>query len=157
MLGLRLMHLIEEHSEELASGLTQKLRLAERTSDFRNIPTEELEMAAAELYRNLGEWLLHKTEAEIERRFREVARRRAAEGVSLHQLVWGVIISRNHVRQFLQGQGLADNIVALYGELELHQLLNQFFDRALYYSVLGYEEAADRDSERRWLPVRRAR
>jgi hypothetical protein len=157
MLGLRLMHLIEEHSEELASGLTQKLRLADRSSDFRNIPTEELEMAAAELYRNLGEWLLHKTEAEIERRFREVATRRATEGVSLHQLVWAMIISRNHLRQFLQAQGFADNIVALYGELELQELLNQFFDRALYYSVLGYEEAFDHGSEQRLLPVRRAR
>jgi hypothetical protein len=31
--------------------------------------------------------------------------------------------------------------VALYGELELQRLLNQFFDRAIYYAVLGYEEA----------------
>ena len=27
------------------------------------------------------------------------------------------------------------------GELELHQLLNQFFDRAVYYAIQGYAEA----------------
>ena len=32
--------------------------------------------------------------------------------------------------------------MALYGELELQRLLNQFFDRAIYYAVLGYEEAS---------------
>jgi hypothetical protein len=35
MLGLRLMRLVEAHSEELAVGLAEKLRKAERTCDFR--------------------------------------------------------------------------------------------------------------------------
>jgi hypothetical protein len=32
-------------------------------------------------------------------------------------------------------------VVALHGEMELQQRLNQFFDRAVYYAVVGYEEA----------------
>jgi hypothetical protein len=44
--------------------------------------------------------------------------------------------------QFLRHQSFADNVVALSGELELQRLLNQFFDRAIYYAVLGYEEAS---------------
>jgi hypothetical protein len=32
-------------------------------------------------------------------------------------------------------------VVQIYGELELVQLLDQFFDRALYYAVVGYERA----------------
>jgi hypothetical protein len=140
MLGLRLMRLIERHSQELALGLTEKLQVTEHTSDFRKIPSEELEMTAAEIYCNLGEWLLQKTEDDIDQRFRAIAARRAAEGVGLHQFVWALVISRNHLWQFLQAQAFADNIVALYGELELQQMLNQFFDRAVYYGVLGYTE-----------------
>jgi DNA repair photolyase len=140
MLGLRLMRLIERHSEELALGLTEKLQVTERTSDFRKIPSEELQPAVAEIYGNLGEWLLQKTEHDIERRFRAIAARRAAEGIAVHQFVWAIIISRNHLWQFLQERAFADSIVALYGELELHQMLNQFFDRALYYGVLEYAE-----------------
>jgi hypothetical protein len=140
MLGLGLMRLIERHSDELALGLAEKLQAAERTSDFHKIPSEELQMAGAEIYRNLGEWLLQKTEHDIEQRFRAIAARRAAEGVRLHQFVWALLISRNHLWQFLQAQAFADNIVALYGELELQQILNQFFDRAVYYGVLGYCE-----------------
>jgi hypothetical protein len=157
MLGLRLMRLIERHSEELALGLTEKLQVAERTSDFRKIPPEELKLSAAEIYRNLGEWLLQKTEDDIEERFRAIAARRAAEGVGLHQFVWALVISRNHLRKFLQAQAFADNIVALYGELELQQLLNQFFDRAIYYGVLGYTEGNDQDRASAGLPqVRQA-
>ncbi|HXY06941.1 MAG TPA: histidine kinase N-terminal domain-containing protein [Terriglobales bacterium] len=148
MLGLRLMRLIERHSEELALGLAEKLQFAERTNDFRKIPSAELEVAASEIYGNLGEWLLQKTEDDIEERFRAIAARRADEGVGLHQFVWALVISRNHLWQFLREQACADNIVALYGELELQQMLNQFFDRAIYYAVLEYVEGEEERAQR---------
>jgi uncharacterized membrane protein YheB (UPF0754 family) len=146
MLALRLVRLIERHCEELARGLTEKIRESERTCDFRKVPPEKLHLAAAEVYRNLGEWLLQKTEDDIEERFRTIAARRAAEGIGLHQFVWALLISRDHLGQFLQREAFADNIVQLFGELELQQMLNQFFDRAVYYGILGYNEAWDRDS-----------
>lgn len=141
MLGMRLVKLIETHSEELCRDLTEQIRRSERTSDFRKIPAEELRLAAGEVYRNLGEWLLQKTNNDIEHRFREVAAQRMAEGIRLHQFVWALLLTRDHLWQFLRYQSFGDNIVALFGELELQRLLNQFFDRAIYYAVLGYEEA----------------
>lgn len=141
MLAMRLVKLIEAHSGELCRDLTEQIVKSERTSDFRRIPCEELRLAAHEVYRNLGEWLLQKTESDIEARFRAVAARRAAEGIRLHQFVWALLLSRDRLWHFLRHQSFADNVVALYGELELQRLLNQFFDRAVYYAVLGYEEA----------------
>jgi hypothetical protein len=88
VLTLKLVRLIEKHSEELVGGLTEQIHLSERTSDFRKIPAAELELAAAEVYRNLGEWLLQKTDKDIETRFRAIGARRAAEGIGLHQFVW---------------------------------------------------------------------
>lgn len=144
MLGSRLMRLIEKNGEELAIGLTAKLRQSDLTSDFRKIPADELQRTTAELYRNLGEWLLKKTEKDIEQHFVSIARYRAAGGVRLPQFVWAVIVSRNHLHQFLMGHAFADSIFELYSELELQQLLNQFFERAIYYGVVGYEQARDR-------------
>jgi len=132
------VRLIEKHSEELVGGLTEQIRLSERTSDFRKIPAAELELAAAEVYRNLGEWLLQKTDEDIESRFRAIGTRRAAEGVGLHQFVWALITSRDHLWHFLQREAFACNVVELYGELELHQMLTHFFDRAVYYGIQGY-------------------
>jgi hypothetical protein len=141
MLGIKLVRLIEAHSGELSRGLTEQIRTSERTSDFKKIPADDLRLAAAEVYKNLGEWLLQKTESDIESRFRAVGAHRAAEGVRLHQVVWALLLSRDHLWHFLRHRSFADNVVALYGELELQRLLNQFFDRAIYYAVLGYEEA----------------
>ena len=82
-MALKLVRLIEKHSEELVQGLAEQIRASERTCDFRRIPPAELELAAAEVYRNLGEWLLQKTEDDIQSRFGAIAACRAAEGVRL--------------------------------------------------------------------------
>jgi hypothetical protein len=147
MLALKLVRLIEEHSDELAMGLTDKLRQSERTCDFCKVSRDGLCLAAAEIYRNLGEWLLQKTETDIAERFIRLGERRAAEGVGLHQFVWALVISRNHLWQFLQREAFADNVIQLSGKLELQQMLNQFYDRAVYYGVLGYTKAKDQDDD----------
>jgi hypothetical protein len=72
-----------------------------------------------------------------------VGERRAAEGIRLHQLIWALLLSREHLWRFLRHQAFADNIVALYGEMELQRVLTRFFDQAIYYAVLGYQEAAN--------------
>jgi hypothetical protein len=141
MLGMRLVRLIEMHSEGLARDLTERIRSSQRTSDFRQIPAHELEEAITEVYRNLGEWLLQKTEGEIARRFKAVAARRVAEGIRLPHFVSALMLSRDHIWRFLQREAFADNIVELHGELQLYQHLNQFFDCALYYAIVGYQEA----------------
>jgi len=67
-------------------------------------------------------------------------------------------ISRNYLWKYLREEAFADNILALYDELELQQLLNQFFDRAIYYGVLGYGDRREQESTavdlaglRRWI------
>jgi hypothetical protein len=143
MLGMRFVRLIETHSQKLTIGLVQQLHTSERTSDFRKISAKELQPAVTEVYRNLGEWLLQKTEKEIGHRFRAIGTRRASQGIRLHHLVWALMLSRDHLYHFLQLEAFADNVFELHGEIELYQLLNQFFDRAVYYAILGYNEAAD--------------
>jgi hypothetical protein len=52
MLGMRLVRLIERHSEALSPEWTEQIRSSERTSDFRRIPSKELQLAAAKVDRN---------------------------------------------------------------------------------------------------------
>ena len=144
MLGMKLVRLIEAHSEALSQGVVDVIRTSERTSDFRAVSREDVQRRVGEVYRNLGEWLLQKTEPDIATRFKAVAARRGAEGIRLPQFVWALMLTRDHLLHFLRHEAFADNVVALYGELELHQLLDQFFDRAVYHSILGYEESSSK-------------
>jgi len=141
MLAVRLVRLIESHSENLARGLMHKFETSEKCSDLHKVPREELHARSHEIYRNLSDWLLHKTESEVEHRYSEIGARRAHQGVTFSHFIWAIIATKEHLRQFLQHEGFADNPVELYGQLEMLPLLDQFFDRAVYYTAIGYERA----------------
>lgn len=144
MLGSRLVGLIERNSDDLAQGLVKKLCNSSRTTDFPKIPADELAKGAHEIYSNLSDWLLTKTESDIELRYTAIGEKRASQGIALSQLVWAMLVSKEHLWAFLQREGFVTGPVELFGELELLQLLDQFFDRAVYYAVVGYNGAAMR-------------
>jgi hypothetical protein len=142
MIALRLVRLIETHSEELAEGLTQKLHSSERTRDLRKVPAHELNQRCNEIYRNLSDWLLSKTEQDIESLYKGLGARRAQQGVPLAALTWAILLTKENLWSFLDREGVYGGLHNVFGELELLRLLDKFFDRAVYYAAEGYEEAA---------------
>ena len=144
MIDLRLARRIENHADELARGLVKKIRNSERTSDFRKLPENELEQRVGEVYRHISDWLLTKTDSDIELRFTHVGEIRVREGISFTHLLWALTLTKEHLWGFLQREALVDRMVDLYGELQLLWLLDQFFDRAIYYTTIGYETARTR-------------
>ncbi len=140
MLGLHLSKLIEQHSDELAEGLVDKLYRSERTSTFRNIPRAELKRDIRNLYANLTEWLIAKSDGEVEGRFVHVGHRRKEQNVPLRELIWALLTSKDHLWRFLQFENTVDGALQLFGTLEFLHQLDFFFDRAIYYATVGYEE-----------------
>lgn len=145
MIAPRLVRLIETHSEQLTQGLIQKLQKCDRLADLQKIPANEFQQRVYEIYHNLGEWLLSKTEADIERRYTLIGAHRAAQGVALSQLLWAIILTKEHLWEFLKREGLVDRPVEIVQEMELFHLVDQFFERALFYAAVGYERAISRD------------
>lgn len=141
MIALRLVYLIETHSDELAEGLTQKLLSSERTRDFRKVPAHELHHRCHDIYRNLSDWLLTKTEHDIEVVYKALGARRAQQGVSMAALTWAILLTKEHLWSFLEVEGVHGGLHNIFGELELLRLLGQFFDRAVYHATEGYEAA----------------
>lgn len=141
MIGMRLVQLIEGHSDELASSLSERLRNSSRTTDYLKIDAEELRDSTAQIYQHLSDWLLNKTETDVELHYLKMGMRRFDQGIRISDFVWALIITKENLWRFLQTRAIVDRAIELYGELELIQLLDQFFDRALYYGILGYERA----------------
>ena len=142
MLALRLVRLIEKHSAEIADGLMTKLRTSVRTPAYRNLHEDELRGAVVSLYAHLEEWLLTKTESDVEGYFRSIGRRRAADGIPFSQVAWALMTSKEQLWGFVYQEAAADKALELYGELEFLETLDHFFDRAVYYALVGYEQHA---------------
>lgn len=139
MIALKLVRLIESHSDELAARLMAKFEHNIRTQDLCKVPREELQHRSYEVYRNLTDWLLYKTERDIEKTYIELGMRRAAQGVPFSHFFWAIVTTREVLWEFLQDEGMEENPIDLLGGFELLRLLEQFFDKALYYATIGYE------------------
>ena len=101
MLTYRFVRLIEDRSDALASGLLHKVQRSSRTEAYHKVPPEELKQRVYEIYRHLGEWLLDKSEADIEQRYTEIGTRRAHQGVPLSQLIWAIVLTKDNLWEFI--------------------------------------------------------
>jgi hypothetical protein len=141
MLAYRLVRLIETHSDALASTLLDRVQHSDLTQGYRNVPPEELKQRVYEIYRHLGQWLLGKSEFDLERRYLEIGERRARQGVPLSQVAWTISLTKQNLWEFLKKESLQDRPIEVFSELELVELLEHFFDRAIYHAAVGHERA----------------
>ena len=141
MLAYRLVRLIETHSDALAAGLLEKVQSSELTRSYHNVAPEELRQRVYEIYRHLGDWLLGKSAFDIEQRYEEIGTRRVHQGVPISELIWVIILTKENLWEFVKKENVMERPVEVFGELEMMQLLDQFFDRAIYYASVGYERA----------------
>jgi hypothetical protein len=141
MLAYRLVRLIETHSDALAAGLLEKVQSSELTRAYHNVAPEELRQRVYEIYRHLGDWLLGKSAFDIEQRYEEIGTRRVHQGVPISELIWVIILTKENLWEFVKKENVMERPVEVFGELEMMQLLDQFFDRAIYYASVGYERA----------------
>jgi hypothetical protein len=139
MIALRLVRLIESHSEELAESLLHKIERSSRAADLRKVPPHEIKERAREIYRNLSDWILTKTDEDIEKVYKPVGRRRAEQGVTLSALCWALMMTEENLWDFLEMEGMRERPLEILGGFELLRLMDQFFDQAVYYATLGYE------------------
>ncbi|HEY6338817.1 MAG TPA: hypothetical protein VIW68_10010 [Candidatus Sulfotelmatobacter sp.] len=148
MLAVRVVRLIESHGDEIADGVLKKLQCSSRTTDFRNIPPRELRQRILEILQHLSEWLLCKSESEIEQRYQEIGRMRAGQNISFADFCWSLIFTKERIWDFVQQQGYSQGPLEIYGEMELLRLLSQFFERATCYGAKGYEIARSQTRDR---------
>ena len=137
----RLVRMIENHSQALSCCLFTRVQSSGATAAYKNVPPEELKKRVYEIYRHLGDWLMTKNELELELRYSVIGARRASQGIPLSQLVWAIVLTKENLWEYIKNKSFLERPVEVFGELELLQLLDQFFDRAIYYASTGYERA----------------
>jgi len=74
----------------------------------------------------------------------KIGAKRAEQRVPLSEVVWVIVLTKENLWEFIKKESVLERPVEVFGELEMLQLLEQFFDRAIYYASVGYElEAAN--------------
>jgi hypothetical protein len=153
MIGARLVELIEIHANRLTADVAQELVTSDRTPGFRAVRPQDLEQRIFEIVHHLGNWIGDPKAEAVHAEFTDWGGRRFDQGIRLSEIVYALIILKQHMRRYIADNGLVDATfprvendyvlpMHLHSLQELHTRIDRFFDEALYYLVRGYEDGA---------------
>jgi hypothetical protein len=150
MFALRMVKLIERDAEQLADELVHRLENSKQCPLLlRKVSTLELRLRTHEIYRNLNDWLLSRTQSEIEERYIGTGVRRAKQGVPFSEFLFAIDATKECLWEYLEREGLLEDPVELLGDLNLLHALGRFFDRLAYSVAIGYENAHMQEDDHR--------
>ena len=127
--------LIEAQTEALTSEALETVITNPRTPSFRSVPRGELAERLGSIYRGLGAWLARHDDDVVRAAFEDWGRTRFTQKIPISEVVYCVLLGKERLRRHARDGALAD----------LHEVeasIGDFFDRALYYLVRGYEMQA---------------
>ena len=153
MISAKLVELIEMHSSRLTKDVAEDLATNPRTPGFRTVPREELEQRVFQIVHHLGNWIGEARSATVEAEFGEWGRRRFDQGIPISEIVYAIIVLKQHLRRYIRDNGLVDAAfprtesdyvlpMHLYSLQDLNARVGEFFDEALYHLTRGYEHQA---------------
>jgi hypothetical protein len=142
MRALKLVQHMKANADRMSEELIQRIRNSTRCSELlRRVPAEEQKRYALDIYRDLTDWLAVEIDSLVESRYLNLGIRRAHQGVPFSDVFWAACIARDYLWEYVQQECLLEEPVEFWGGVVLLRSLNQFFDRALYFTLVGYQKA----------------
>lgn len=140
MISIMLVKMIEEHAEQITEALLKDIHTNPKTISYQQFPAEEIRSRAYNVYKNLGDWVMDTEGEKTQQSYMALGRQRFEENIPLSQVVFALTLSKNHLFKYVKMFGLVGTALELHRELELYRLVTEFYDKAIYYTVRGYEE-----------------
>ena len=138
----KLVELIENSAGELTANWLNDVKKNTKTPMYQNFNEKDLYQRAFRVYSQLGKWLSRDTsKEEIKNYWTSLGRERRKECFVLSEVIQAVALVRRHLWNKVQSEGLLDSAYDLFQAMELYNQVTLFFDRAIYYTAVGYESA----------------
>lgn len=142
MISEKLVKLIEDNADDLTKSWLRDVRENPTTPTYQTFPEEKLYQRAHFVYSQLGHWISRETgKGEVRGYYMKLGEERFNEGFALYEVVSAIILLKRHLWLHILSDGQLSTAFELYQSLELNNRVVLFFDRAVYYAIIGYEDA----------------
>jgi hypothetical protein len=137
----KLVDLIERNAQELTSAWLEDVRKEVHLPTYHRFENTELYQRAFKVYSQIGKWISRETsKEEIARDYMALGAERKKEGFALAEVIQALILIRRNLWKKVMGEGLLDTTLDLYQAMELNNRVERFFDRAIYFTAVGFEK-----------------
>lgn len=135
----KLVEIIEKSASELTQAYLLDIKKDPNMPTYQAFPEKEVYDRAYLVFSQLGRWISFELDSEeMKKYWVELGRKRKQEGFALPEIFLSLCLIRKELWTKIQAEGLLDNALDLYQALELYNRIVTFFDRALYYAIIGY-------------------
>jgi hypothetical protein len=135
-----LVKFINDHSPELTQNWMKIVRSQPLTRTYHTYDERKLTDRAAKAFSHLARWVGNEfTHGDIASYYKAEGAKRRREGFSLAEVIRSFIVGRRVLWFKVQAEGLLGTVLDPKLSLDLNNRVVLFFDRAIYYTVVGYE------------------
>jgi len=136
----RLVDLIERNASDLTNNWLTQVRRDVSLHGYQRLDNSELYNRAYRVYSHLGKWISRETtKEEIARDYIALGAQRRKEGFALSEVIQALFLIRRTLWRKIMDEGLLDTTYDLYQAIELNDRVTLFFDRAIFFTAVGYE------------------
>ena len=130
---------VQEHGEEIATMWIADIRDNPLTPSYKAVSDAELTQSGEFALAQVDDYFAGRdSDDDIGRFFHDLGQKRAAMGLPLHELVSALLLLKREIWMSARQHGVWESAVDLKRAVDLNRELGRFFDRAVYYSTLGY-------------------
>lgn len=135
----RLVELIEHNAGELARDWLDDVSENLKLPSYHRFDKKELFDRAYEVYSHLGKWIAWETgRDEVAEQYIAHGAQRRRQGFELAEVIQALILMRVHLWRKVLSDGLLDTAYELNQAIELNIQVVRYFDRAIYFTIVGY-------------------
>lgn len=142
MLSDTLVTFITRHAHAIAQAWLQDVQTHATTPSYAKADARRLLERAKGVLSQFSQWLSGREDnQEVRRFYRELGRERRAMGFGLPEVLSSLTLLRKHVLTHPTGQAVWRGTLDVYRALELEHRVILFFDKAMYHTARGHNEA----------------
>ncbi|NTV98186.1 MAG: hypothetical protein HGA70_03385 [Chlorobiaceae bacterium] len=147
----RFIRLVEDHAESLSLKWVQDIRTNPLTQGYAKVSREELHDLVYGRFRKLGQWVGKKEgrDRDIAQEFYEIGLKQADAGIMASEMVYSFMLERDLLWGYILDEGIVTEGIDLNRAIEFSNQLNYFYEKAIYFSLVGYEERMASKAESR--------
>ncbi|HUH65574.1 MAG TPA: RsbRD N-terminal domain-containing protein [Syntrophales bacterium] len=140
VLSRKLVELIERNADNLTKRWLDDVKKHPGTKTYHAYDEKKLYQRAFTVYSQFDKWMSQETtKEEIKRIYMALGKQRRQEGFALSEVVQALTITRRHIWLLVRSEGLLDTALDLYQAIDLINRSVLFFDRAIYFTTMGFE------------------
>ncbi len=132
---------IKENAVKLSDRVIEEILTREETKGYRTLDRHVLYRRIYNVYSMLDAWLSGShVKGEIKTHYTELGRQRFQEEIPLEEVLMALMLIKRHLWLFVQEQNFFDTTFMFHQALEFNNRVVLFFDRAIYFTAMGYQE-----------------